>query len=33
MDPYNYDLMDPNIHGTPVFMLQLLSEAVNKIVH
>ena len=24
--------MDPNIHGTPMFMLQLPSEALNKIV-
>ncbi|CAF1012929.1 unnamed protein product [Adineta steineri] len=32
MDPYNYGLMDPNIHGTPMFMLQLPSEALNKIV-
>jgi hypothetical protein len=32
MDPYNYGLMDPNIHGTPMFMLHLPSEALNKIV-
>ncbi|CAF1170288.1 unnamed protein product [Adineta ricciae] len=32
MDPYNYGLMDPNIHGTPLFMLQLPSDALNKIV-
>ena len=32
MDPYNYGLMDPNIHGTPLFMLHLPSEALNKIV-
>ncbi len=32
MDPYNYGLMDPNIHGTPLFMLPLPSEALNKIV-
>jgi hypothetical protein len=32
MDPYNYGLMDPNIHGTPMFMLQLPSEALQKIV-
>jgi len=32
MDPYNYGLMDPNIHGTPMFMLHLPSEALTKIV-
>ncbi|UJR29730.1 hypothetical protein I4U23_017278 [Adineta vaga] len=32
MDPYNYGLMDPNIHGTPMFMLQLPSDALTKIV-
>lgn len=24
--------MDPNIHGTPLFMLHLPSEALNKII-
>ncbi|CAF1139027.1 unnamed protein product [Adineta ricciae] len=32
MDPYNDGLMHPNIHGTPLFMLQLPSDAWNKIV-
>ncbi|CAF3756008.1 unnamed protein product [Rotaria sp. Silwood1] len=31
IDPYNYGLMDPNIHGTPLFMLQLPEEALKKI--
>ena len=32
MDPFNYGLMDPNIHGTPMFMLHLPTEALEKIV-
>ncbi|UJR30210.1 hypothetical protein I4U23_017748 [Adineta vaga] len=32
MDSYNYGLMDPNMHGTPMFMLQLSSKTLNKIV-
>ena len=32
MDPFNYGLMDPNIHGTPIFMLHLPGEALEKIV-
>ena len=32
IDPYNYGLMDPNIHGTPLFMLHLPTEALNKII-
>lgn len=31
IDPFNYSLMDPSIHGTPIFMLQIPCQAIEHI--
>ncbi|CAF0934622.1 unnamed protein product, partial [Didymodactylos carnosus] len=33
IDPYNFSLVDPTIHGTHIFMLQLPAEAIQNIMH
>jgi len=30
MNPYNYSLMDPNIHGTPMFMLHWTKKKTEE---
>ncbi|CAF0752590.1 unnamed protein product, partial [Didymodactylos carnosus] len=33
LDPYNFSLVDPTIHGTHIFMLQLPPDAIQSIMH